>query len=180
MKNLPPELRELIAKRTNAKTVASLRATSKHMIRKPTQKQMAMLRVKNLIKNIHKKQPTATQVRRRGYPMNKMPAVNLQGELVEGNAAALPNALANRLVQKSGINKMTLSTRYTYPQLLAMEAAYTGRSINNINRNLRKTAPRGIRYTVLAGSNYKTIINRIEKYGKKVPRKVREALNRLG
>ena len=74
-----------------------------------------------------------------------------------------------------------------------MLSSITGQSVNNINANLRRTAPRGIKYSLLAGGNapsnvlrnnlhknrYKQMINNMRRYEVSVPGKAQKALNKI-
>ena len=170
----------------NVKSLTAMRlAVRTH---KPSQKRIAVLRVKPLIKKKHTRGLTARKIQKMGYPRDPYPQVMSGGNFSEGNVE-LFNFLSKTIAKRRGITNMEFwptVKNLSYNNLVTMESRNTGKSKNNINKSVRRRAPRGFEYMYGTHNNYENVnnnyrkrINNLRRYQNSVPNRVRGALNRI-
>jgi hypothetical protein len=177
-KLIQPNLKNLTAMRLAVRT------------HKPSQKRIAVLRGKPRLNKKHTQGLTARNIQKMGYPRGPYPHVMSGGNFSEGNVELfLFNFLSKNIAKRKKIpytefrpTVMNLS----YNNLLTMESRNTRKSKNNINKSVRRRAPRGLEYMYGkhnnypdANSNYRNAINKLNTYQNSIPNRVRGALNRI-
>ena len=167
---LPRNIMNKIVNKSKSKNVyKALRV--KNAVSKASQRRVAKLALgnKKLKGNL-----SARNIQKMGYPENVFPVHMLNGKFTEGNNVALYNAAMRK------VNNANIATN-NYYSLINRMTSNRFPTHNNVNKYLRRTAPRGLRYSRLAGGEnvYKNRINKLHRYQVGVPGRVQKALNRL-
>lgn len=161
---------------------------------RPTQKHIAVLSGKPRLNKKHTQSLTAQNIQKMGYPRGPYPRVrfnNEGGEFTEGTNTELSHFLSKNIAKRKKIPHMEFILtpgimQMSYNNLLTMESRNTRKSKNNINKSVRRRAPRGLEYMYGkhhnypgVNNNYRRGINKLRRYQNSVPNKVRGALNRI-
>jgi len=171
----------------NLKNVETLSLLFKNTPR-PRQNPIAVLSAKPRLNKKHTQGLTARNIQKMGYPRGPYPHVMSGGRFSEGDVE-LFNFLAKNIAKRKKIPYMEFwpnVRNMSYNNLLKMESMNTKKSKNNINKSVRRRAPRGLEYMYGkhnnypgAISNYRNAINNLNTYQNSLPIKVRGALNRI-